>query len=288
MSPDTSGEMQISEAQLRAMTADLVEMHHATFPRMYAALTDVGASLRRQLRPRRVPNLGAADPARRRLLFTGSGLVAGSLLLAACGDDDDEATSPPAGNGAGTGTGTGQTPAASEMSDADASMLKLNASLENLAVFAYGAALEAAPKGQFGKTFPDAVAEFAKHAMEQHADHATAFNAALTGAGQQAYTDPDPALADTVKSMFAKLDSVTGLATLALTLENTAGATYVKQMGELASPEALSAVATIAPVERQHAAILSYVLGDYPIPDTFVKFGETKTSLGARPSSDIA
>ncbi|MBA3742278.1 ferritin-like domain-containing protein [Sporichthya sp.] len=284
MSPDTSGEMQISEAQLRAMTADMVEMHHATFPRMYAALTDVGASLRRQLRPRRVPNLGAADPARRRLLFTGSGLVAGSLLLAACGDDD-EASQPAATPG---GTGTGQTPAASEMSDADASMLKLNASLENLAVFAYGAALEAAPKGQFGKTFPDAVAEFAKHAMEQHADHATAFNAALTGAGQQAYTDPDPALADTVKSMFAKLDSVTGLATLALTLENTAGATYVKQMGELASPEALSAVATIAPVERQHAAILTYVLGDYPIPDTFVKFGETKTSLGARPSSDIA
>ncbi len=74
---------------------------------------------------------------------------------------------------------------------------------------------------------------------------------------------------------------------LALTLENTAAATYTKQMGELTSKEALSAVATIAPVERQHAAILSYVLGDYPVPDTFVKFAKSDTSLGAQTPSAL-
>jgi hypothetical protein len=125
----------------------------------------------------------------------------------------------------------------------------------------------------------------------QHSEHADAFNAAVTNAGGQAFTDPTPALAPAVQDMFAKVDSIPKLAMLALTLENTAAATYVKQMGELTSPEALSAVATIAPVERQHAAILLYILGDYPVPDTFVKTNKTETSLGAqtpRPSRAAA
>jgi hypothetical protein len=153
-------------------------------------------------------------------------------------------------------------------------------------VFAYMSALKAASTGKFGKSVPPAVAAFAQHAMQQHQDHADAFNAALVNAGGKAYTQPDPALAPAVTKMFAAVDSVPGLAKLALTLENTAGATYVKQMGEVTSAAALSAIATIAPVERQHAAILSYVLGEYPIPDTFVKLEPTATSLGARPSSD--
>uniref|UniRef100_UPI001801EAEC ferritin-like domain-containing protein n=1 Tax=Sporichthya sp. TaxID=65475 RepID=UPI001801EAEC len=168
----------------------------------------------------------------------------------------------------------------------DIAALKLDASLENLAVFAYGAALKAAPKGKFGKV-PAAVAEFAMHAMDQHADHAEAFNAALVNAGSKAYTKPDPALTPAVLKMFKDTNSVPELAKLALTLENTAAATYVKQMKTLRSLEALNAVATIAPVERQHAAILSFVLGEYPVPDTFVKLGPTSTSLGARPTSDL-
>ena len=163
----------------------------------------------------------------------------------------------------------------------------LNASLENLAVFAYGAALDAAPKGMFGKSVPDAVAGFAQHAMKQHQDHADAFNAALSNAGGTPFTDPTPGLAQAVKDMFAKVDSVPKLAKLALTLENTAAATYTKQMGELTSPEALDAVSTIAPVERQHAAILYYVLGEYPVPDTFVKLEKTDTSLGAQDPSAL-
>ena len=51
-------------------------------------------------------------------------------------------------------------------------------------------------------------------------------------------------------------------------------------MGTLSSADGLAAVATIAPVERQHAAILHFVLGQYPVPDTFVKLDM------ARPDSD--
>ncbi len=276
-------EMQISEAQLRALTADMVDMHNETFPTMYAELSEFGSTMRSTRRAE--AKLRRADLARsrRRFVLGTGGLVLGTAFLAACGSDDDEAadspaTTPQGGSGSGSGSGTG--------GGADASALRVNASLENLAVFAYGAALDAAPKGKFGKSVPAAVAEFASHAMKQHQDHADAFNAALTGAGGIAYTEPNPTLAGPVTTMFGEVDSVPKLAMLALTLENTAAATYVKQMGELTSPEALSAVATIGPVERQHAAILSFVLGDYPIPDTFVKLGKTKTSLGAQPGLD--
>ncbi len=275
-------EMQISEAQLRAMTADMVEMHNETFPQMYAELTELGSSMRGQRRVAARLRRAELAGSRRRFVVGSSGLVLGSMLLAACGSDD-EAAPPPAG---GTGTDPGTPPDTGGGGGEDASALRANASLENLAVFAYGAALEAAPKGKFGKTVPAAVAEFATNAKQQHQDHADAFNAALTGAGGTAYTDPNPALAGPVTEMFGAVDSVPKLAMLALTLENTAAATYIMQMGELKSAEALSAVSTIAPVERQHAAILSYILGEYPIPDTFVKLGKTKTSLGAQPGLD--
>lgn len=278
---DLPNEMQCTEAELRAMTAEMNEMHQATFPQMRARLAEFGSSLRRH----RVSEAARAD--RRRFLVTGSGLVVGGFVLAACGNDTDS-TDNNAGSGTSdTGSDTSPKPNPGGGGGADNESLQLNASLENLAVFAYSSALEAAPKGMFGKTVPKAVAEFAMHAKMQHSEHAEAFNAALTNAGGQAYSEPTPGLAPAVKQMFAKVDSIPKLAMLALTLENTAAATYVAQMGELTSPEAISAVATIAPVERQHAAILTYLLGDYPVPATFVPLKKSETSLGAQDSSAL-
>lgn len=263
--------IQISESELRSMTADLEEMHHATFPQMREQLGDVGASLRRH-----AGRLGATSSSRRGFLM-GSGVALGGLALAACSQGGSTSSKQgDQGNTVPSSTpGSGSSSAAGD----DTAGLATNASLENLAVFAYGAALKAAPMGKFGKV-PGAVAEFATHAMNQHADHANAFNAALTKAGKKPFTEPNPALKQTVLDAFGKLNDVPGLANLALLLENTAAATYVKQMGEFTSPEALSAVATIAPVERQHATILLYVLGQYPVPDAFVKLDL------ARPSTD--
>ncbi len=270
MNRDPKNEMQISEAELRTMTAHMVDMHEDTYPQMRASMIDLGQSLREK---------GAAlgnTVASRRGVVAGGTAIVGGLLLSACGSSSDKGSSSPTG-----GSSTGSTPSG------DAAALMLNASLENLAVFAYTSALSAAPMGKFGKV-PPAVAEFATHAKKQHTDHADAFNAALMKSGGEAFTKPDPALTPTVLKLFKAVNSVPGLAMLALTLENTAAATYTKQMGELMTPDALAAVATIAPVERQHAAILSFVLGDYPVPDTFVKLTETPTSLGARPNSDVA
>lgn len=254
------------ERELRAMTAQMNEMHEETFPKLRESLGDFGADLRRTLK---------TQASSRRAFLVGGGTLLGAVALAACSDGASPASS-----------GTTTTPSTTPSANADLSALATNASLENLAVFAYGQALMDAPKGKFGKSVPPAIAEFAKHAKAQHTDHAKAFNAALVKAGGQPFTKPDPALAGPVTEMYGKVNDLPSLATLALTLENTAAATYTKQMGELTSPEAIAAVATIAPVERQHAAILLYVLGEYPVPDTFVPLGETATSLGARPSTE--
>jgi rubrerythrin len=257
-------EMQISESELRGLTAEMNEMHQATFPKLKEMLTDFGGSLR-------------SKGASRRSFLVGSGVVLGSAALAACGSDDD-------GSSSSSSSSKSTSPSASASGGGDKSGLATNASLENLAVFAYMTALSDAPKGKFGPKVPPAIAEFATHAMKQHEDHADAFNAALVTAGGAKFTDVTPSLKAPVLELYGAVKDLGGLAKLALTLENTAAATYVKQMGEFTSPEALAAVATIAPVERQHAAILSYVLGEYPVPDTFVKLEKTDTSLGAIPN----
>lgn len=259
----------MNERELRAMTAQMNEMHEETFPKLREALNDFGSGLRKRMREE-----GGAS---RRAFLLGGGTLVGAVALAACGSDSKSPSGAPS---------TSTTPSASGSASGDASALATNASLENLAVFAYGAALMDAPKGKFGPKVPAAVAEFAKHAKEQHQAHADAFNAALKNAGGMAFTKPDPALAGPVTEMYGKVTDLAGLAKLALTLENTAAATYTKQMGELTSADGIAAVATIAPVERQHAAVLSYILGEYPVPDTFVQLGETATSLGARPSNE--
>ena len=252
-------EMQITEHELDAMTADLVDMHEESFPKMRAALADFGASLR------------SRSPATRRSFLVGSGVTIGGLALAACSTDRNSA---PARSERGTGS-----PSPSATGGKDNAALATNASLENLAVFAYMTALSDAGKGKFGQV-PPSIANFVTVAMQQHKDHVQAFNAALTNAGGKAFTQPDPALKDGVLAEYGKVRSLPDLAKLALLLEDTAAATYTRQMGTMTSAEALAAVSTIAPVERQHAAILHFVLGEYPIPDTFVKLDL------ARPDTD--
>jgi rubrerythrin len=58
--------------------------------------------------------------------------------------------------------------------------------------------------------------------------------------------------------------TLTQVAQLALMLENTAAQTYQAEASKLKSAKAVAVAATIQPVEMQHAAILYYVLGEYP------------------------
>ena len=60
-----------------------------------------------------------------------------------------------------------------------------------------------------------------------------------------------------------------------------AAATYLEAISVVSAPAGLKTAATIEPVELQHAAILHFVLGQYPVPDSFTKMD------GARPLTDV-
>jgi len=158
-------------------------------------------------------------------------------------------------------------------------VVALAASLENLAVATYQAGIDAATKGSLGEV-PPAVVTFAMTAQSQHKDHAAAWNGVLTGAGKKAVSGVDMTVKKSVDKAFAGVKDVPGLAKLALDLENVAAATYIAAIDVVKNPAGIKTAASIQPVEMQHAAILHFVLGEYPVPDAFAK------SAGARPVSD--
>jgi hypothetical protein len=80
-----------------------------------------------------------------------------------------------------------------------------------------------------------------------------------------------------VDQAFAKVKDVPGLAMLALDLENGAAATYLAAIGAVKSPAGIKTAATIQPVEMQHAAVLNFILGQYPVPDAFAKTTGART-----------
>ena len=68
---------------------------------------------------------------------------------------------------------------------------------------------------------------------------------------------------------FAQVTDVTGAAKLALTLENVAAQTYQTAIAAVKATSSIKVAASIQPVEMQHAAILYFVLGQYPVPNAF-------------------
>ena len=230
---------------------------------------------------------------RRTFLLGAAGISAGGVLLAACGSSSKSAAPATSGTGTGASASTPSTPASGSLTG-DLAVAATAASLENLGVYAYKAGLIAATAGKLGQV-PPAVATFAQTAMRQHQDHAQAWNAALTAAGQSAVTTTDPALTPTVNQKFGQVTNAAQLAQLALLIENIAAQTYQNAIPALTASGSIAVAATIHPVEMQHAAVLYYVLGQYPgiqgseanMYSTGVPLAFNPTAL-ARPATDYA
>jgi Ferritin-like domain len=271
VSADRQEPIEISEHDLRSMTADLDEMHRSTLPVMKEALAE-WAELHHELRS------GAArvSPSRRGFLM-GAGVALGGLALAACGSSSKSST--PAAVSTSTPTSGTPTTGSGKLTG-DLAVVALAASLENLAVQIYAAGISAATAGKLG-TVPPAVVTFAQTAKSHHTQHAAAWNAVLAGANKTAVTGVDTTVKTAVVDpAFSRVKDVGGLAKLALQLENVAAATYLEAISVVTAPAGIKTAATIEPVELQHAAILSFVLGDYPVPDAFTKVDD------ARPLTD--
>jgi LmbE family N-acetylglucosaminyl deacetylase len=274
----------LSEAELRAMTTDLDAMHHdLTLPALKDSLAEWTDDIRSQ------GDVGHDSDAAQRRLFDRrrfltraagtAGGIAGVALLAACTSTSSSSSSSAAAAATATSSAASTAGGEGQALSGDLQVVAMAASLENSGIATYMAGIKAATAGKLG-TVPPAVVTFAETAMAQHQDHQKAWNAVLTAAGKQPVTAVDPVIQPTINAAFAKVTTVTGLAELALLVENTAGETYQNGLSVITSAAGIKTAASIQPVEFQHAAILYFVLGKYPVPQAF-----TGVSL-ARPASD--
>jgi hypothetical protein len=239
--------MQISEWELRAMTRALDDMHNETFPGVRKTLDEFTANL----------------VSRRRALIGAAGVVSLGALsaggLAACGNNDETASAPaPAMSSAAGSAYTG-----------DLKVVALAAALENLAVTAYDGALKKATAGELGKV-PAAVATFVTTARKQHAQHSAAWNNVLSKAGLPTIDDAPLTITAKAVSDLGATKSVPDVVKLALTLEDAAAQTYTFATANVTDAGGIMTAATIQPVEAMHAAILNFVLGQYPVPLSFI------------------
>ncbi len=249
----TTPVMAISEHELSIMTTDLEQIHNdVSQPAMDQAISEWTERNRTS----------------RRGFLIGAGALAGGAVLAACSSGSSGSTTTTAPGSSTVGKLTG-----------DLAVAALAASLENLAVAAYGDVLSAATAGHLG-TVPPAVANFAMTVKSQHTQHAQAWNSAIVAAGHQAISTPDPVLTPVITKDFGKVTDVTGAAKLALMLENVAAATYQSAVSAVKATSSIKVAASIQPVEMQHAAILNFVLGQYPVPNAFSPLSD------ARPLTD--
>lgn len=229
----------------------------------------------------------------RRRFFGAAGAVGAAAFLAACGSDDgDDGATPTTAAGedpttteAETTTTAAEETTTTEAEDdngddaaGDLEIGAFAASLEVLAVNTYGAALDAAEAGDLGEV-PEAVAEFVTTARDHHQAHLDAWNAVLSDAGEDEVTDPPSDLEATVNEEFGNVTDVGGAAQLALMLEQIAAATYLSVIPELSTEGAIELASSIQPIDMQHAAVLLFALGEYPVPDTFAR-----TDMAASPS----
>ena len=279
----------LSEAELRAMTADLDAMHHdLTLPALKTSLAEWADDIRARAAARRAEDDERAERARvnRRRFLAGTGGVAGVALLAACSSSSSSsssavASSSAAASGSASASSSAMAGGFGQNLTGDLQVVAMAASLENSGIATYTAGIKAATAGKLG-TVPPAIVTFAETAMSQHEDHQKAWNSVLTAGGKQPVTGVDPVVQPVINTAFAKVTTVGGLAALALMVENIAGETYQNGLSVISSAAGIKTAASIQPVEFQHAAILSFLLGKYPVPNAF-----TGVSL-ARPPSDYS
>lgn len=259
---ETPAEMAISERELRSMTDALDDMHQDSMSEVrhnMAAVSDKIAA-------------AARTSANRRTFLLGGAALVGGAALAACGGSSSGGT--PKASGSSNGASSGSSPYTGDLK-----VVAVAAALENLAVAGYGLVLKSAGHGKYGKV-PPAIAQFVTTVQKQHHDHAKAWNAVLTGASLPKITGTPLTIAGPSVKALKGAKTIPAVATVALGLEDSAAQTYVFATANVMDPGGIATAASIAPVEAMHAAILSFVLGRYPVPNT-----DIGTQLAVQPSA---
>jgi hypothetical protein len=251
-------EIAISEHELNAMTAELDMLHKETFPGVTKTLEEFKANLSHLRTSER--------SAGRRSFLMGVGGVAILGGVAACSSSGgSSASSAPATSGGDSSSSSSSAAGGGSKYTGDLKIVALAAALENLAVAAYAGAIQMAGAHKLGAV-PPAVATFAATAMAQHKDHAAGWNSVLTKSKLKPVTTPALTITKAEVAKLGQAKNVVDVAKLALGLENAAASTYQLAVGAVQDPAGIMQAATIQPVEAMHAAILNFVLGQYPVP----------------------
>jgi hypothetical protein len=137
----------------------------------------------------------------------------------------------------------------------DVQMLQTAASIENLAISVYTAALSL----PFTGSLPELMKTFVTTTRSQHMDHVKAFNAAVKTLGGKEQTGVDPVLQQTVNQAKPNLTNLGALVALATQLEMGAAETYVAYTSAYTDKNARATTASIMGVEAQHVAFLNIV-----------------------------
>jgi hypothetical protein len=253
--------MAISEQELCQLTSQLDELHESTFPQVHKALDELAANLGTMVR----------QPSTRRSFFLGA---AGAVALGAAAACSSGHQAPPAAS-----RPAASPPPPQETYPGDLKVVAVAAALENLAVSAYEEVLRKVGTGELGAV-PPVVTTFVQIAMKQHSDHAQAWNAALSRAGKRVISDAPLAITQEQMAILTAAKAVPDVAKFALNLEHLAAQTYTAATANLSDSTGIMMAATIQPVETMHAAILNFILGEYPVPDTFIG-----TSTALKPDS---
>ena len=149
----------------------------------------------------------------------------------------------------------------------------LAAALENQAVSAYQAVGEALRAGKFGPAIP-ALSAFVQAATAHHVQHATTWNAILSKAHKPTVTGtPLSNNAQVMSAITGAPDAHSALAAVH-NLEIQAAQTYAAAIASLTGVQAaVSAAATIAPVEAMHGAALGYLFSGQSTVVDFLDVG---------------
>lgn len=149
----------------------------------------------------------------------------------------------------------------------------LAAALENQAVSAYQAVGAALHAGKFGPAIP-ALSAFVKAATAHHVQHATIWNAILSKAHKPTVTGtPLSNNAQVMSAITGATDAHSAISAVH-NLEIKAAQTFAAAVAGLTGfPAAVSAAATIAPVEATHAAALGYLFSGQSTVVEFLDIG---------------
>ena len=139
----------------------------------------------------------------------------------------------------------------------DVAAAQTAASIENLAIAVY----QKAAGLPFMKNIPDpagsTVVAFVTKTVQQHQDHAGAFNGAASRLGGKPQTGLDqPVYNGVVLPALAKLKTPLDVVNFAAELELVAAETYSVQTAAVSDPQLRAAFASIMGVENQHRSIL--------------------------------